>query len=724
MHRDPLLPRTVSTVFSSLHESLRQVLSQRLGWTDIRDVQERACAAVARGSDVLVIAPTAGGKSEAALIPVMDDILKNGRPGVSCLYISPLKALINDQEERFRSFCVPMSLSVAKWHGDVPKGERSWKDEPPHFLMITPESLEVVLQEHPLLPDLRQVRTVIIDELHAFVESERGVHLKVLLGKLDRLTGRKVQRIGLSATTGNPAEVLAWLSESRHGAELIEVVAPPREKQFLFIVEEDEGKRADRLVEIVAGRKALVFVNSRSQAETIMQACGGRIHNLHVHHSSLSPETKKASEEAFSSDGGACIVCTSTLELGIDIGDLDIVVQAGPPRSVASFLQRMGRTGRRGRAPYTAWLLSGPCELLMSVAIIECARGKEIEDLVPPALPFNVLVQQILLTLNERTRVTRRELASDLLSLPALSFAGADGLDSILSHLTREGFLIADGDVLMMGPVAERAFESSHGRDLYSVIQGGGEYRAVTPDGETVGMLDARFVNLQDTDSVLLGGKCWRMVKCDDRHGLVVVVPSDSAGPGVFWSGGEDIGFSPKICRRVREIYTRGGSVLPLSERNRELLATATGKIPAGAGPEGICVKGRGGPRGNEAVVYSFAGSRFNRLLAVLLRHWIGGKGVVRYNDFVVVVRGTGKDGAEDRVKEALAGIRRMDREEIAGLLPLPDRQIWKFGSLIPDRLFRLMAAADYYRLDAFLLDLAGTKPLPILEGADDPGPG
>ena len=143
----------MSSVFSSLHESLQQVLAQRLDWTELREVQEQACRTVRAGSDALIIAPTAGGKSEAALIPVMDDLLKHGRPGIACLYISPLKALINDQEERFRTFCTPTSLSVMKWHGDVARGERSWKEgEPPHFLMITPESLEVLLQEKTLAP--------------------------------------------------------------------------------------------------------------------------------------------------------------------------------------------------------------------------------------------------------------------------------------------------------------------------------------------------------------------------------------------------------------------------------------------------------------------------------------------------------------------------------------------------------------------------------------------
>ncbi len=181
------------------------VLNQRLGWDELREVQERSYRAVTGGSDMLILAPTAGGKSEAALIPIMDDILKNGRPGITCLYISPLKALINDQEERFSAFCVPTGVSIQKWHGDVPKGDRRWKDgEPPHFLMITPESLEVLLQETKLCTDLKNLRYVIIDELHAFVESERGVHLKILLDRLDQITRHPIQRIGLSATSRKP----------------------------------------------------------------------------------------------------------------------------------------------------------------------------------------------------------------------------------------------------------------------------------------------------------------------------------------------------------------------------------------------------------------------------------------------------------------------------------------------------------------------------------------
>jgi len=148
-----------SEIFFDLHEALRDVLSHRLDWSHLREVQTRTYRAFGTGSDVLVIAPTAGGKTEAALIPVIDAILKEGSPGVSCLYISPLKALINDQEERFLSFCIPTGLDLKVWHGDVPRGDRSWDDgEPPHVLMITPESLEVLMGEKPCT-DLAHMRS-------------------------------------------------------------------------------------------------------------------------------------------------------------------------------------------------------------------------------------------------------------------------------------------------------------------------------------------------------------------------------------------------------------------------------------------------------------------------------------------------------------------------------------------------------------------------------------
>lgn len=693
----------VSPVFPTLHESLQQVLFARLAWTELREVQERAYSAVRDGSDALIIAPTAGGKTEAALIPVVDDILKHGRSGVACLYISPLKALINDQEERFFTFCAPTSLSVMKWHGDVAKGDRSWKDEPPHFLMITPESLEVLLQEKRLSPALRQVRYIIIDELHAFVESERGVHLKVLLERMDRLTKRTIQRIGLSATTGNPEEILRWLSDGRHGEELVAVPSSPKEKHFRFIVRPEEHERVDALARTVAGKKALVFVNSRSMAEHLVQSLEGQVDNLHIHHSSLGPATKKAAEEAFLSEDGACIICTSTLELGIDIGDLDVVVQVGPPDSVSSFLQRMGRSGRRGKAAMVVWILKDPRELLCSIAIIECAMAKEVEDLTPPQLPYNVLLQQFLLILHRRGQITRRELFAELLSYPAFAGIGKPDVDKLIRHLSGEGYLAEDGEILMPGLEAERAFSRSNWKDLYSVIAGGGEYRAVTPEGDVVGRLDARFVNSRDGGAVTLGGKSWSMLKSDEGHDLVVVVPGGPGAGKTFWtgSGGEE-GYSSLVCNRVKQIAIRGRSLLPLQEPEKEQLAAALSPLPPHMGPDVLALTRERGPRGHEVLIWTFCGTRFNRILALLLGKKLGGRAQVRYDDFVVRVARAGPEGGVERVSKALHAIRGMDRTRLAAALPLPPPEGWKFARVLPPDLFRQFVAADHYQIDAF----------------------
>jgi ATP-dependent Lhr-like helicase len=700
----------VTSAFSSLHESLQQVLAQRLEWTQLREVQEQTYAAVVAGNDVLVIAPTAGGKSEAALIPVMDDILKNGRPGVTCLYISPLKALINDQEDRFRAFCIPTSLSVMKWHGDVAKGDRSWKEEPPHFLMITPESLEVLLQEKTLSADLKRVRYIIIDELHAFVESERGVHLKVLLERMDRLAKRKIQRIGLSATTGNPGEILSWLSDMRHGEELVTVSPSSKEKHFRFIVEPEESRRIDALVRIVAGRKALVFVNSRSVAELFMQEAAGRVQNLHIHHSSLAPATRKAAEEAFSSQAGACIICTSTLELGIDIGDLDVVVQVGPPNTVSSFLQRMGRSGRREKAANVVWIVKNPCELLCCMAIIECAMEKTVEVLTPPKKPYNVLLQQLFLLLHRHPRVSRREVIRELLSYPVFGCTDPRDMDLIIRHLILEGFLATDGEMLMPGTEAERVYGRSNWKDLYSVISGGGEYRAVTPEGDMIGKLDAKFVNSRENGEVTLGGQSWSMVKCDEGHNIVVVVPGGTERARTFWTGSSDEGYSPLVCHKIREIGARGGSILPLGEAEQELLGQVFARLPFGLEDPGLLITERKGARGSEVLTWSFGGSQFNRVLSFILTKKLGGKANVRYNDFIVKIPRAGKEGAGEKIRAILESIRTMERQRMVLALPPPLTDDWKFARVLPRELLVELAASDYYHVDEFIAILDGME--------------
>jgi ATP-dependent Lhr-like helicase len=687
--------------FSGLHEGVKDVISHRLGWSELRPVQEETCHAVCNGMDALVIAPTAGGKTEAALIPVIDGIMKGAIPGVAAIYLSPLKALINDQEERFSAFCLPNGLELAKWHGDVPRGDRAWKDEEaPHILMITPESLEVLLMEQHLSSDLRNLRYIIIDELHAFVESDRGVQMRVLLDRLDRLASRNIQRIGLSATVGNPGEILSWLSGGRHGEALVQVPAPAREKHFTFVVEAREKRRMQALAGLIAGKKALVFVNSRSDAESVTRALSGQVEQLLVHHSSLSPALRKEAEEAFSGQGSACIICTSTLELGIDIGDLDVVVQVGPPGSVSSFLQRMGRSGRRGKPPYVACMLKDARELLCMVAVIESASRKEVEPLRPPEKPFSVLVQQVLLELLRTRRSSRTRIRRFVRGLAPFRALRGREIDAVLVHMTQTGMLERDGDMLMAGQGAEQAFGRSNWKDLYSVISGGGEFRAVTPDGEVVGKLDARFVAGKSGKSFSLGGKSWTFVKSDESHELVVVVPGEGERSEVFWTGSQ-AGFSPVVCHAVEEIFVREGSILPLPEKERELLAGILGQFPplrSGA----LHMLEKPGKKGPEVTILTFRGRRFNGILAALLRAQAARKVTISYDDFMITLKQVAKEQATGVVSVMLEDIRKKAPGSAAATLKIPGQEVWKFAPALSGNILREMALVDYYRFPEF----------------------
>lgn len=716
--------RMDSEVFFDLHEALRDVLSHRLGWSQLREVQTRTYRAFGTGRDVLVIAPTAGGKTEAALIPVIDAILKEGSPGVSCLYISPLKALINDQEERFLSFCIPTGLDLKVWHGDVPRGDRSWGDgEPPHVLMITPESLEVLMGEKALARDLAHVRFVIVDELHSFVESERGVHLRVLLDRLDALAGSHVQRLGLSATVGNPDEVLLWLSGAGREGELVEVVQPPREKKFSFHVQEDPARRTRVVAGLVADKKALVFVNSRAEAEELGSTLRGTVSHLFVHHSSLSPQVRRAAEESLGGGESACIICTSTLELGIDIGDLDIVVQVGAPASVSSFLQRMGRSGRRGESPYMAFVLSGARELLVCAAVIESARKKRVEPLDPKKRPYNILVQQVFLAVLRHRRTTAARLEREIGTLAAFRDLPRDTLRVLVAFLEEGGFLVRDGEFLMAGPRMEALYGRSQGKDLYSVIQGGGEVRAVTPDGEQIGRLDAKYVAGRGREGFSLGGLDWTLVGRDEQHGLVVVVPGGDSGGRAFWTGGRSAGLSPEVCRSIQRIIARRRALLPLAQREEEELAECIAAFPP-LHPRGIHVWETRGKKKVDVAVLTFLSRGKNALLVLLLRSVLGEHTKVRYDDISLLFPAMGGEGSADRVMEALRRIQQMTVAEIDEIIPVPSphQSAWKFAAALPPAFLHEMAAFDTWRVDEFAGEFE-KLPLYRVSPPDMPGP-
>ncbi len=385
------------SVFARLAPRLQQAIVARLGWSSLRPVQELAGEALLDGRNAVVLAPTAGGKTEASMFPALSGLVERPCEGVGALYVAPIKALLNNQAERLGLYTEMVGLRRFVWHGDVPSNERrAFLRDPAELLMTTPESLEVMLvspkvDAGKLFGDLR---VVVVDEVHALAGTDRGGHLMSVIERLAAISRHDVQRVGLSATVGNPARILEWIrgSSGRSGVVVDPPKAPAR-RQILVVHRDSLPELAHDAAQRARGQKSLFFCQTRRTTEAVAEQMRRFGTEVFVHHSAVSREERQLAEERFHHGGDACIVCTSTLELGIDVGDLDRVLQAEAPASVGSFLQRMGRTGRRaGQAANTTFLCETADGVLQAIALVELARAGWVEDVPVQTRCWPVLV--------------------------------------------------------------------------------------------------------------------------------------------------------------------------------------------------------------------------------------------------------------------------------------------------------------------------------------------
>jgi ATP-dependent Lhr-like helicase len=387
--------------FDRLHPHLQHAIVNDLGWRSLRPVQDLTIDAVLDGANCVVLAPTAGGKTEASIFPVLSRILAEEPPPVAALYVCPIRALLNNQEERIGSYARMVGLSAFKWHGDVSDvRKRAFRAAPSHVLMTTPESLEVMMisQRTDARALLAGLQTVVIDEVHAFAGDDRGAHLAALLERIAMFVGRDVQRIGLSATVGNPQVIGQWMMGS--SARRFRLVDPPKGPPARELTVDSCGgvdEAAGRIAQLGRGKKSLVFVESRARAERVAQAMGGSGVLVFIHHSSVSREEREHAELQFANGENTAIVCTATMELGIDVGDLDQVLQVDAPATVASMLQRVGRTGRReGKRANGTFFCTSPETVLQAVAMARLANRGWVEDVRPAEHAVHILAHQVM----------------------------------------------------------------------------------------------------------------------------------------------------------------------------------------------------------------------------------------------------------------------------------------------------------------------------------------
>src|SRR5437660_7729978 len=452
--------------FAFLSPSLKGLL-QETGISTPTPPQVEAIPLIAQGNNVLIIAPTGSGKTEAALLPLIDSMIRNNdRQGISLVYITPLNALNRDLLKRLQTWSSRLRFSVEVRHGDTPaKDRRRMVVKPPDLLITTPETLQAVLPGRRMREHLRHVSSVIIDEIHELAGNRRGVQLTVGLERLREICVDGFQRVGLSATVGNPEEIAQFLG----GSQPVKIVQIPLNKSTRYKVEypppgEEDRDLARRLYTtpeaaarltlvddlVEAHDSTLIFVNSRVNAELLGSKFNMMDRKLMVHHGSLPREERVRAEEAFKAGEIKGLVCTSTLELGIDIGSVDLVVQYMSPRQVNSLVQRVGRSGHSLTRTSQGVLVAVSTEdLLESIGVIELAKEGRLEPTVIHHRALDVLAHQIAgllldsegsIPLARITQVLRR-------AFPYTQLEDAE-LEKVVEFMRKMGYLKGDDQTL------------------------------------------------------------------------------------------------------------------------------------------------------------------------------------------------------------------------------------------------------------------------------------
>lgn len=547
--------------FSSLHPLIQHHIVTTLRWPGLRPLQDASVDPLLADEDAILLAPTAGGKTEAAFFPVLSRMGTDEWRGISVLYICPLKALLNNLEPRLNEYASWLGRRVGVWHGDVGASARKrMRQDPPDVLLTTPESLEAMFVsrgvDHTTL--LGEVRCVIIDEVHSFAGDDRGWHLQAVLSRLEHMTGKQIQRIGMSATVGNPEDLLGWLqgATDRPGRVINpEAAGNSVEPEIRVDAVRSLESAAELLSRLHNGEKRLVFVDSRARAEKLAAALAVRDIDVYLSHSSLSAPERRRSEEAFATATDCIIVATSTLELGIDIGDLDRVIQIGAPSTVSSFLQRLGRTGRRsGTTRNCLFIALDDEELLQILGMLSAWATGYVEPVIPPVRPLHLVAQQFLaaaLSAGSLDRTSWREQWSST-TLMDTEVLGRDAQD-VLNHLISAGMLEVDGPHAFIGDAAEEAFGRRHFMELLSAFTSPPLFTVLAGRSELGTVEQHVLTTAVDGPRVLaLAGRSWKVASVDWNRRRIHVEPSDMTGTARWGASGPRIGVA--VAEGMRQV--------------------------------------------------------------------------------------------------------------------------------------------------------------------------
>lgn len=558
--------------FELLHPLVQHHIVNSLGWSSLRPFQDDAIAPLVAGQHALLLAPTAGGKTEAAMLPMFSRMLAEDWKGLSVLYVCPLRALLNNLQPRLEHYGRLFGRRVELWHGDVgDSSRRRIVTDPPDVLLTTPESLEVMLitrrKHHERL--FADLRAVVVDEIHSFAGDDRGWHLLAILERLFVQAGRVLQRIGLSATVGNPQELLDWLAGSAAGPRA--VLSPKDTSQGPVDLTIDAVGTLRNAATVISrmyrGEKRLVFCDSRSKVEDLASQLRALDVETFVSHSSLSLDERRRAEEAFASGQNCVIVATSTLELGVDVGDLDRVIQIDAPVAVSSFLQRLGRTGRRADTVRNyLFLTTTPESLMQAGALVRLWDVGHIEHVRPPAMPFHILAQQIMALALQYQGIGDSDWRNELSGVSTFRTMDERDVTSMVMYMFTTGILHEDQGIIWLGEAGETHYGYRHFMELFTAFISEPLIAVRHGDLQIGNVHHTTFARWPNADIVLvLGGHSWRVNNVDWKQRAAYVTPSKDEGRSRWAGTGQPIRY--ELCQAMRDVLL--GAELPATISHR-----------------------------------------------------------------------------------------------------------------------------------------------------------
>jgi len=566
-------------VFELLSAPIRKYVRDK-GWDELRSIQKAAIEHIIKSNKNIILASkTASGKTEAAFLPILS-IANFITSGVKVLYISPLIALINDQFFRVEQLCAYLDVPVTKWHGEA---KRSLKDEllrkPEGVVLITPESLEAMFTNKP--ENVRHLfgalEFIVIDEIHSFIGTDRGVQLQSILWRLSAYHGANCRIIGLSATIGILAEAKKFTGNPGNTVVLLDKSAKDMEAQFKYFESEGAELPLDLLKDLYLNtkdKKVLIFPNSRGRAEEIavkLKKLSDRVNGhpyYFSHHSSIDKELRQHIEHFAKNNQRFpfSIACTSTLELGIDIGTVETVVQIDAAHSIASLIQRVGRSGRKdGTVSSLLFYATDNWSLLQSLACMELYKAGFIEPIMLQEKPFDIMVHQILSIVKQHAGLNTTKLLEKIAENSAFQTIHKTELNEITQHLTTTGILELIGEELIIGIDGERIVNN---KDFYSVFKTDPSFKVLHHD-KTIGELPLISL-LREDDNILLAARIWKIIEIDYKAKKIFVIPAkDGKKPTFFGTGGE-IHF--QVRKKMLEIIKGSLSYQELDQKATETL--------------------------------------------------------------------------------------------------------------------------------------------------------